>query len=566
MFRQRSFITVVLLTVAFGTFAEGPLAPEVASATGEINERSLRSAVRFLASDLLEGRGPASRGDELARLWLATEMEALGLDPGSPDGSWQQMFDIVSVTSAVPKSWAFRGKAGEVSLAFWDEFIATSGTQTPVTEITDAELVFVGYGIEAPEFKWDDYKGTDLRGKVLVMLNNDPDWDPKLFAGKTRLYYGRWTYKYESAARQGAAGAIIIHTTPSAGYPFQVVQTSNTGASFSLPSSGKPELPVQGWATEDSVRRLLKSSGHDLDKLVAAAKKREFKPVPLGLRTSLRLENTIERTKTGNVAGLLRGSDPTLSKEVVVYTAHHDHLGVGHDDGHGDAIYNGARDNASGVAQVLTIARAFAALPVAPKRSILFLFVAAEEQGLLGSEYFAEHPAFPAGRIAANINFDNANIWGRTTDLIQIGHGKSSLDAVAQKYAALQGRELTPDPTPENGSFYRSDQFNFAKIGVPALYLKGGVHFRAHPGDWGRDTVKSYTQVTYHQPNDEYDPSWNFEGMIEDSIVAFLSGLEVASTRELPAWMPGDEFDAARVRALKEIPAENPGDAAGARH
>ena len=533
--------------------AEPPLDPATTAAVAKINEHSLRSATRFLASDLLEGRGPASRSDELTRLWLATELEALGLDPGSPDGSWQQTFDIVSVTSNVPKSWLFRSKSGESSLAFWDEFIATSGTQTPVTEITDAELVFVGYGIDAPEYTWDDFKGTDLRGKVLVMLNNDPDWDPKLFAGSTRLYYGRWTYKYESAARQGAAGAIIIHTTPSAGYPFQGVQTSNTGAQFSLPSSGKPELPIQAWATEDSIRRLLKSSGYDLDKLVASAKKREFKPVPLGLRTSLRLENAIEKEKTGNVSGLLRGSDPTLSKEVLIYTAHHDHLGIGHDDGSGDTIYNGARDNASGVAQVLTIARAFAALPEPPKRSVLFLFVAAEEQGLLGSEYFAAHPSFPAGRIAANINFDSANIWGRTTDLTQIGHGKSSLDGVASKYAAMQGRELVADPSPEHGSYYRSDQFSFAKIGVPALYMKGGVKFRDRPEGWGSETVRSYTQMTYHQPDDEFDESWNFDGMIEDSVVAFLAGIEIATTPALPAWTPGDEFEAARLRAMKEL-------------
>ncbi|MCM2316291.1 MAG: M20/M25/M40 family metallo-hydrolase, partial [Thermoanaerobaculia bacterium] len=406
----------------------------------------------------------------------------------------------------------------------------------------------------------------DLRGKVLVMLNNDPDWDPALFAGKTRLYYGRWTYKYESAARQGAAGAIIIHTTPSAGYPFQVVQTSNTGAQFSLPSAGKPELPVQAWATEDSIRRLLKSSGHDLDKLVASAKKRDFKPVPLGLRTSLRLENTIEKKTTGNVAGMLRGSDPELSGEIVVYTAHHDHLGIGHDDGTGDTIYNGARDNASGVAQALTIARAFAALPKAPRRSILFLFVAAEEQGLLGSQYFVAHPTVPAGRIAANINFDASNIWGRTTDLIQIGHGKSNLDAIARKHAAGQGRELVADPTPQNGSYYRSDQFSFAKIGVPALYLKGGVKFRDRPAGWGPDILKAYTQVTYHQPNDEYDESWNFDGMIEDSIVAFLSGLEVSETPDLPAWVPGDEFEAARSRALKELDPSDSSAATGAGH
>ncbi|MBI2214867.1 MAG: M20/M25/M40 family metallo-hydrolase [Acidobacteria bacterium] len=547
-----------MLATTSADLAQLPPPAEAVSATRTITAEAHRSAVRFLADDLLEGRGPATRGDALTRLWLATELEELGLESGFGD-SWQQEFDVVSVSSNVPKSWTFKGKSGESSLGYWDDFIATSGSQTPITEITDSELVFVGYGIEAPEYKWNDFKGADLAGKLLVMLNNDPDWDPSLFAGQTRLYYGRWTYKYESAARQGAAGAIIIHTTASAGYPFQVVQSSNSGAQFSLPPSGAPALPVQAWATEESVRRLLAANGFDLDKLVTSAKSREFKPVPLGLRTSLRLENEVERVKTGNVAGLLRGRDDALAKEVVIYTAHHDHLGVGHDDGTGDAIYNGARDNASGVAQALTIARAFASLPQRPKRSILFLFVAAEEQGLLGSEYFAAHPTFPAGRIAANINFDSANIWGRTLDLTQIGHGKSTLDDVARKYAAMQGRELVPDPAPENGSFYRSDQFNFAKIGVPALYLKGGVKFRAHPDGWGKNTVKSYTQSSYHQPTDELDGSWNFEGMVEDSTVAFLSGLEVADAAALPSWTPGDEFEAARVKALKDVAADSAG-------
>jgi Zn-dependent M28 family amino/carboxypeptidase len=547
-----------ILATTSVALAESPPPGEAEKARREITATAHRSAVRFLASDLLEGRGPASRGDALTRLWLATEMEKLGLEPGF-GSAWQQEFDIVSVTSSVPKRWAFRGKGSEAALAFWDDFIATSGVQTPVTEVADAELVFVGYGIEAPEYDWNDFKGADLAGKVLVMLNNDPDWDPALFAGQTRLYYGRWTYKYESAARQGAAGAIIIHTTASAGYPFQVVQNSNTGAQFSLPSIGKPALPVQAWATEESVRRLLASNGIQLDKLVASAKRRDFKPVPLGVRTSLRLENNVETVKTANVAGLLRGSDPRLAQEVLIYTAHHDHLGVGHDDGTGDTIYNGARDNASGVAQVLVIARAFAALPQPPKRSVLFLLVAAEEQGLLGSEYYAAHPTFHPGRIAANINFDSANIWGRTLDLTQIGHGKSSLDAVARKYAATQGRELVSDPAPENGSYYRSDQFNFAKIGVPALYLKGGVSFREHPDGWGKSTVKSYTQSSYHQPTDEFDESWNFDGMVEDSMVAFLAGLEIASAPSLPSWTPGDEFEAARRKALKEVTAEAAG-------
>ena len=526
------------------------------SALAQIDASVLEGHVRFLSDDLLEGRGPASRGDELARLYLATEMQAMGLEPGGPNGQWQQPFPIVGVESTVPDTWTFRTKDGSVPLKFWDEFIAASGVQEPTAQIRDAELVFVGYGIVAPEYDWNDYKGMDLKGKVLVMLNNDPDWDPKLFEGERRLYYGRWTYKYEIAAQQGAAAAIIIHTVPSAGYPFQVVQTSWTGEQFTLPATGGPQIQVQAWTTEEAMRKLLQSAGFDLDQLVASARKRDFRPVPLGISTSLDLTNKVSRVQTANVAGLLRGSDPQLRDEVVVYTAHHDHLGIGKPDATGDAIYNGALDNASGVASVLAVARAFTSLDPPPARSVLFLFVGAEEQGLLGSKFYAANPTFHPGRIAANVNLDSTNIWGRTLDLTLIGKGKSSLDEVATKYATLQGRSLKGDQFPDRGSFYRSDQFNFAKIGVPALYFKSGTEVRDRPAGWGKARIEENERTRYHQPSDEIHDGWSFEGMVEDARLAFLAGLDIAQTRELPAWNPGDEFEAARLEALKQAGAE----------
>jgi Zn-dependent M28 family amino/carboxypeptidase len=549
-----SFTLSFALTLAVALLVATPVHAQADADKAEeaITENVLRSAVRFLSSDLIEGRGPASKGDDLTLLYLATEMEKLGLEPGGHEGEWMQKVDMVGVSSTAPDTWTFDAKGTSVSLKFWDEYIAASGNHEETSSIENAELVFVGYGIQAPEYKWDDYKGVDVKGKILVMMNNDPDWDPELFGGPARLYYGRWTYKYEMAAALGAEAAFIIHTDASAGYPFQVVQSSWTGEQFTLPPRGEPTIKAQSWATYDAAKRLLAAAGHDLDKLMESAKSRRFKPVSLGIRSSLTLQNQVSRRQTANVAGLLRGSDPPLRNEVVVYTAHHDHLGIGKANEHGDTIYNGARDNASGCAQVLAIARAFTALPVAPKRSILFLFVAAEEQGLLGSKFYAMNPTFPPGRIAANINYDAANIWGRTRDLTLIGYGRSSLDDVARKYAEAQGRTLEGDPTPEQGSYYRSDQFNFAKIGVPALYMKGGTNFVDKPAGQGKELIQNYTRRHYHQPSDELSNEWDFSGIVEDSVLGFRAGLEIANTETMPSWKPGDEFEAARKKALAE--------------
>jgi len=526
------------------------LPPSAERAVQAIDRPSLEAPIRFLADDLLEGRGPASRGDQTARLYLETTMEAMGLQPGAPGGGYQQPVDMVGVKAEVPEAWQFKTKSGAVTLKRWDDFIAASGVQTATAAIADSEVVFVGYGIQAPEFQWDDFKGVDLKGKVLLMMNNDPDWDAKLFEGKRRLYYGRWTYKYESAARQGAAGAIILHTTPSAGYPWQVVQTSWSGEQFRLPAAGEPQIQVSGWTTEAATRELLKAAGQDLDKLIAQARSRDFRPVPLGITTSLTLTNKVHQVKTANVLGLLPGSDPRLKDEVVVFSAHHDHLGIGAPDKTGDTIYNGAEDNAAGDAQLLAIAKAFTRLPERPKRSILFLFVAAEEQGLLGSQYYAAHPTFPPGRIAANLNYDGGNLFGRTRDLTYIGLGKSSLDRVVRAVAARQGRRVEGDQFPDRGFFYRSDQLSFARIGVPAIYLHSGTDFRGRPAGWGKEQIEAWEATHYHQPSDQYSPSWNFDGMIEDARLGFYAGLDIANDPVLPAWNKGDEFEAARKQAL----------------
>jgi Zn-dependent M28 family amino/carboxypeptidase len=549
---DRLVLAIAVLTIAGVSSAqEAPLPGAVEQAARSyITRASLEAPIRFLSSDLLEGRGPATRGDQLARLYLQTRLEGMGYQPAFANGAWQQPFDIVGIRGQFPSSWSFQGRGERVDLAWRDDYIAASGVQSDSVSIEDAELVFVGYGIQAPEFRWDDFKGANLAGKILLMMNNDPDWDPNLFAGKRRLYYGRWDYKYESAARQGAAGAIIIHTTASAGYPWQVVQSSWGGEQFQLPAGKEARVRVTAWATEDAVRRLLKASGYELDKLVAAAHTREFHPLPLGIRTSLSFTNKLASVQTANVGGVLPGSDPTLAVQAVVLSAHHDHFGVGEPDASGDRIYHGAVDNASGCAQVLAAAQALAALPERPRRTVLALFVAGEERGLLGSKYYVEHPSFAPGRIAADINIDNGNIFGRTRDVTSIALGKSSLDAVAARIAATQGRVVKGDQFPDRGYYYRSDQFSFAHVGVPALFFDDGTDFIGRPPDWGRQQIEQWELKQYHQPSDRLEGSWNFDGMIEDAQLAMLSAWLVAQADAMPTWKPGDEFEAARKRAL----------------
>jgi Zn-dependent M28 family amino/carboxypeptidase len=557
--RSLTFLLSILLLSACGPDQAKPdesetvFTPASEVAADLISEDYIRPHIAALSDDAMGGRGPASEGDVLARSYLAEEMARLGLEPGAADGGWEQPFDIVGINATTPDTWVFSGSDGKFHARWWDQYVATSGVQTETASIENAEVVFVGFGIEAPEFGWNDFKGQDLEGKVLLMLNSDPDWDPDLFAGNTRLYYGRWDYKFESAARQGAAGAIIIHTTPSAGYPFQVVQTGWSGEQFELPAEEGPRTQVTGWLSEDAARSLVSLAGLDLAALSEAARSVDFEPVPLGITTSIELANEVSRVQTANVIGILPGRDPKLASEYVVYSAHHDHLGIGEPNDAGDTIYNGARDNASGSAMTLAVGRAIAAHPEPPRRSIMLLFVGGEEQGLLGSEYYAAHPTVHPGKIAANINIDSANIWGRTRNISLIGLGKSSLDDVARSITERQGRTLEGDPFPDRGYYYRSDQFSFAQIGVPALYFHTGTDFVDRPEGWGEEQMNAYTNVNYHQPSDTLSDDWNFDGLIEDAQLGYWAGLTAANADEMPSWTPGDEFEAVRKAAINQV-------------
>ncbi|HKA89992.1 MAG TPA: M28 family peptidase [Haliangiales bacterium] len=517
------------------------------TAARRIHAATLAAHVRFLADDLLEGRAPASRGGELALRYIATQYERIGLRPAGDGGGWLQRFDIVGMTIEVATPITAAGGGRTLTLQPGAESILASGQQAEVAGVRDAEVVFVGYGITAPEQKWDDYK-VDVRGKVLLVMNNDPENDPELFAGKRRLYYGRWDYKYAEAARHGAAGVIIIHTDHSAGYPWQVVQSSWSGRQFELPAGSEPRVQLKMWATEDACRRLAALGGKNLDELRAAAETRDFRPVPLGVKLSAELKVKLARLRTANVLGMLPGADPKRESELVVFTAHHDHLGMR--DIPGDNIFNGALDNASGVAALLNVAEAFAAVEPGPRRSILFAAVAAEESGLLGSQYFCEHPIVPPGRIAANVNIDTLNIWGPTKDISFVGLGKSTLDEVVIAAAKAQGRTVVGDAQPDKGAFYRSDQFSFAKIGVPALYLGAGTLHPGHDAAWGRELHEKFTRERYHQPSDQIDDRWNLDGAVEDVQLIAVTALRIADAPRMPEWRKGDEFEAARLRAL----------------
>jgi Zn-dependent M28 family amino/carboxypeptidase len=547
----------ILLQACSGAASDDVLSDlDVQRAAAAIQAQAMRDVVVEISGDAYGGRAPGSDGDRATRSYLAERMQALGFVPGAANGQWDQPFALIGLNAQQPQQWSFARDGDEIALAQDEEFIVASAAQRSRVDVKDAELVFVGFGIEAPEYDWNDFAGMDLSGKVLVMLNNDPDWDPALFAGDERLYYGRWSYKYESAARQGAVGAIIVHTTASAGYPWQVVRTSWSGEQFQLPADGAGELQFEAWTTETATRRLMSLAGQDWDALAASARSRDFQPVPLGVTTSIAFDTVLSRTESANVIGVMHGSDPVLANEFVIYTAHHDHLGqsdsrqVSADE---DSLYNGARDNASGVAMVLGIGAAFAALPEPPRRSVMLLFVGAEEQGLLGSQYFAAYPTVAPGRIAANVNYDSGNIWGRTSDITFVGFGKSSLDGVAEAVAVHQQRVVKADQEPDQGSYYRSDQFSFAKIGVPAFYFKVGTEFIARPAGWGQQRIDAYNDVDYHQPSDEYSADWNLEGMIEDAQFGFFAGLIVANADAIPQWVPGDEFEAARRAAIAEL-------------
>jgi Zn-dependent M28 family amino/carboxypeptidase len=554
---MRRLVLLILLFPAIALVsvrAEDPvyvLPRKARSALDALDANRIRAHVRFLSHDLLEGRGTGQRGGELAARYIATQFELMGLEPGASDGTWFQRVPLVGITTDPSSTLRLASPKGRIPLRFGDDTVLWTTTEEKLTE-QSSELVFLGYGTEAPEYDWDDYKGVDVRGKTLLMLVNDPPSnDPKHFGGKALTYYGRWTYKYEMGTRKGASGVVLIHTTPSAGYGWNVVQNSwSKEQPFVGRNPGDFVLKLQAWITEEKGRELFKLAGKDFDEMRRAAAGRDFRPVPLGVTASSRIVSKIRPLETANVIGLLRGGDPERRREAVVYSAHYDHLGVGKEE-NGDAIYNGAVDNASGVATVLELARAFAEAEQRPPRSIVFLAAAAEEGGLRGSQYYATHPTFPPGRIAANLNIDGIQILGRATEYTFLGSDKTTLEPIiawAEKEYAFRN---VPDPEPGQGSYYRSDHFNFAKVGVPAISIDQGNVFEGKDPEWGKRKWEDYNENRYHRPADEFDAGWDFSGLVKLGRIAGAIGWVVASEEKLPTWKPGDEFLAAREASWK---------------
>lgn len=548
--KMKAFVCIVLLTQMVLTVPS-----QTIGEYGRLfDERKLKSMIRFLSDDGFEGRGPGTRGGELSAKYIATQLEMYGIKPGYK-GSFFQPVSLVGVKTNPKTKLNITSRSGSDSYSFGDEFVGNTEAQIPQVKV-DAELVFVGYGIDAPEQNWNDYKGSkeDYRGKMLVMMVNDPpatEQEPNLFGAKALTYYGRWTYKYEQAARMGAAGVILIHTNESAGYGWNVVRTSNGNIRYEIARTEgdkTPFLQFRSWMTEDAAKRMFAKSGLDLDTLRAAARTRDFKPVSLGARASLDVESDIKRVSSNNVIGLWEGSDPKLKSQHVVYTAHWDHLGVGEPNAKGDNIYNGALDNASGVAQVLAIAEAFTKLPRLrqPKRSQVFVFVTAEEQGLLGADWYTRFPAFPLSSTAANINIDGGNFFGLTRDFGALGAERSSLWPVVQSVLKERGLRFSPDTRPEQGFFFRSDHFPFAKAGVPALSIGTGTDFVGREKDWSEKFFAEYNAKNYHQPSDEFDEGWTYNGMVQMLDVSFAIGMRASNLPALPKFNKGDEFAAAQ--------------------
>jgi Zn-dependent M28 family amino/carboxypeptidase len=514
-----------------------------------------------LASDEFEGRAPGTAGEDKTVAYLVDQFKGMGLKPGNTDGTYVQKVPLVGITATNSQPLTVTKGAQSQTFKWADDVVAWTKHVADGAAIKNSEVIFAGYGVEAPEFDWNDFKDTDVKGKTLVVLVNDPPvpdasdpskLDPKTFGGNAMTYYGRWTYKYEEGARKGAAGILVVHETGPAGYPFSVVQ-GNLREKFDLvtPDKNMGRSAIEGWITLDTAKRIFKMAGQDFDALKKQAVTRDFKPVPLGLQASLAVSNTMRTIDSQNVVAKLEGADARGRDEYVVYTAHWDHLGVG-TPVKGDAIYNGALDNASGVGSLLEIARAFTKVEPKPKRSILFLMVTAEEQGLLGSQHYAVNPIYPLERTVANINIDGVNQWGRTKDMTVVGMGASDLDDYLREAATEQGRTLRPDPEPEKGFYYRSDHFNFAKQGVPALYVDTGVDFIGKDPAYGQKKRDEYTTVDYHAPSDQIKPDWDLTGAVEDAQLMLTVGYRVANADKLPEWKPGNEFKAKRDQMLKK--------------
>jgi Zn-dependent M28 family amino/carboxypeptidase len=522
-------------------FVAGCGTDEAARGLEAITAETLDAHLRFLASDQLEGRGPGTRGSELAARYISAQFELAGLEPAVGDSSF---FQPVELIRALPRPRLSLRAPGGASLepAYGTEYVGWSGTPVESADVV-GELVFVGYGISAPERGWDDYKDQDVSGRVLLFLVNDPGQGaPGRFSGDTLTYYGRWTYKLEEAARRGAAGALLIHTRESAGYGWNVIQSSAAGERIVLePVPGIQGLGFEGWVSREMAEQVISMAGLDFATLMESARSENFRPIPTGVTVTASDRGRIERFADANVAGLLRGSDPQLGDEVVVFTAHYDGHGVG-TPVDSDSIYNGAYDNASGTALLISLAEAFARLPQQPSRSILFLAVTAEESGLLGSRYYTQHPLIPLARTVANINMDGANLWGRTEDAVVLGVQGSSLEATATEAAEAEGLSLTGDRAPEQGYVYRSDHLVFMNAGVPAAYVNHGLAYIGRLPEWGLRMHREYNERHYHQPSDEYRPDFDLGGAVQQCRVAFRMGLSVANAASRPTWKAGSEF------------------------
>src|SRR4051812_44382258 len=570
---MRRLLVLSALVVCFGgcksqpnsstTPASAPpaSAPIPVSAMPKIESAPILDHIKVLASDEYEGRAPGTKGEELSVKYIQDQFKQLGLKPGNPDGTYLQKVPLVGITGKETRPLTVT-KGGQKQTFKWsDEVVAWSRHVADTAAIDQSEIVFAGYGVEAPEFNWNDFKDVDVKGKTILVLVNDPaipdpadpsKLDDKVFGGNAMTYYGRWTYKFEEGARKGAAGILVVHETGPAGYPFSVVQ-GNLRERFDLvtPDKNMNLAAIEGWITTGAAKKILAMGGQDFDALKKQAIPREVKPVAAGLKASLAIHNTLRTIDSENGRRELAGSHRRLQDQDGVDPAHRDHLGVGKPV-NGDKIYNGALDNASGVASVLEIARAFTKVQPPPKRSILFLMVTAEEQGLLGSEYYALNPLYPLAKTAANINIDGVNQWGRTKDLTVVGMGASNLDEYLRAAAQEQGRTLRPDPEPEKGFYYRSDHFNFAKQGVPALDPDAGIDYIGKSPDYGKKKRDEYNEVDYHAPSDQIKPDWDLSGAVEDAELLFAVGYRVANADKLPEWTAGNEFKAKREAMLKQ--------------
>jgi Zn-dependent M28 family amino/carboxypeptidase len=548
---------------AAGESSAAAPAPMPLAAMPKVEPDRILEHIKVLASDEYEGRAPGTKGEDLSVKYIEEQFKKLGLKPGNPDGTYSQKVPLVGITATETKPLTVTKGAQKQTFKWADEVVAWSKHVAEGASLDQSDILFAGYGVAAPEFNWDDFKDVDVKGKTIVVLVNDPavpdpsnpsQLDPKVFGGNAMTYYGRWTYKFEEGARRGAAGILVVHETGPAGYPFSVVQ-GNLREKFDLvtPDKNMNRAAIEGWITLDAAKKLFSMGGQDFDALKKQALTREFKPVPLGLKASMAIRNSLRTIDSQNVVAKLEGSDPRLKDEYVVYSAHWDHLGVGAPV-KGDRIYNGALDNASGVGAVLEIARAFTTIQPTPKRSILFLMVTAEEQGLLGSQYYSVSPLYPLAKTVANINIDGVNQWGRTKDLTVIGMGASNLDEYLRVAAAEQNRTLRPDPEPEKGFYYRSDHFNFAKQGVPALDPDAGTQYIGKSPEYGKKKRDEYTEVDYHSPSDDIKPDWDLSGAAEDAQLFLAVGYRVANADTRPEWARGNEFKAKRDEALKNNP------------